>query len=170
MKLNIKVDGEKVVQHNLMNLTDNLEKATQRGLTRSAKGVYREAFKWLSGPGRKKVTRKTRKRGQADSLGARPGGYPVPVITGNLRRLLDWLKPGTSKSTGAGERIEAGSKESIIYNSAAYGHVIRDGTYSSEKFGSRDYMADALEVFDQGGRIEKTIDEEVEKVIRRTGL
>lgn len=170
MKINLKVDGEKVVEHNLMNLSDNLEKALQRGLGRSAKGIHREAFKWLSGPGRKKVTKKTRRRGQADSLGARPGGYPVPVITGNLRRLLNWLKPGSSKSMGGGERIEAGSKEAIIYNSAAYGHVIRDGTYSSEKHGPRDYMADALEAFDQGGRIEKIIDEEVENVIRRTGF
>lgn len=188
--LSIRVEGTRVVIDGLNQLAAEMPKAVDRGLVNIAKGVYSDAFKWLSGPGRTSVrltnrnrvkwsdieTRKTKsrnnktsRRGQFDSLEARPGSYPVPVQTGNLRRLLDWLKPGESK-TGAVGTFTAGKNEVIIYDSAQYARVIHEGRASSAKYGARRFLTDAFARFNSGGKVVQTIETEIQAEIAKAKL
>ncbi len=137
----IKVKLDKATRF-LDDLADNIKAGAQEGLRKSARGVHREAFDWLSGKGNS------------------PGSYPVPVETGNLRRLLDWLEPGEKKSF-EGDVFEAGELEAIIYNSAAYSDTIHKGEGSSAKFGPRQFLFDGYDQFDQGGRVQGTIEKEI---------
>ena len=148
--LSIRVDiaNEKVLIQSMGHLAAAFPDAVERGLARAAKGVHRIAFAWLSGA-------------KGD-----PGAYPVPVITGHLRRLLDWIKPGESKSTEAGS-VTAGRFEAIIYNSAAYALTIFTGRGSSAKFGERNAIITAFEEFNEGERVAKIVQEEVEKLVNR---
>lgn len=119
-------------------------RAVSRGMETAGRGVFAEAFRWLSGPR------------------AATGGFPVPVKTGHLRRLLAWLKPGESKSEG-GDTVSAGELETVVYNSAAYADAIAKGLGSSAKFGPRDYLAKGLEDFNRGDGIAGAINDELAK-------
>lgn len=149
--------------------------ALRRAMVDVAKGIHNEAQALLSGPGRrqmklvsrhKTLTNLNRRnlRGQFSSLESRPGAYPVPVITGHLRRSLDWVKPGASKS-GNGQVFSAGPDEVIIYNSARYARVIHDGTHSSTKAGKRPFLLDALKNYDRGGNIRRILDQRLQEVL-----
>lgn len=124
--------------------------AVKRGIITSTRGVYAEALKWLSGSGAK-----------ASNVPA--GGYPVPVRTGHLRRLLNWLRPGATK-TADGLTFTAGPFEGIVYDSAEYADVIHEGKLSSRKFGPRRYAEDALEIYNRASRIQRNIEHEIEKI------
>ncbi|MFA5354217.1 MAG: hypothetical protein WC291_08300 [Thermodesulfovibrionales bacterium] len=169
LDIRVSVEGDKVVLAGLNSLAQDLPRAVDRGLTRIAKGVHREAYDWLSGPGRKKVTKTTRKRGQSDSLGGRPGSYPVPVLTGHLRRALDWLRPNTTKSAD-GHTFTTGPHEAMVYNSAEYARPIHEGWGSSSTYGPRRFTVDALNRFNQGGRGVEPVETEVQTEIRKRGL
>ncbi|HMM59454.1 MAG TPA: hypothetical protein PKC25_04895, partial [Candidatus Rifleibacterium sp.] len=135
LNVSITVDGDRIAIANLGALAARFPNAVKRGLKRIAQGIHREAYGFLSGSGRtpmrltnrvaiitednRVIRQKSRLRGQSDSLGAKPGSYPVPVVTGNLRRMLDWLDPGQSKSGLAGT-FTAGPMEIVVFNSAAY--------------------------------------------------
>ncbi len=93
----------------------------------------------------------------------------MPVRTGFLRHVLDWLNPGESKSSSIGT-FTAGADEVVIYNSAEYAGVIHDGRGSSAKFGPRRFLTDALVKFNSNDQIKQTIEEEIEKEISRAGL
>lgn len=158
LDISISIQGDKVLIAGLDKLAhDGIPRAIDRGLNRIAKGIHRSAYDFLSGPGSKQSIKKG---------GAYAGGYPVPVRTGNLRRLLDWLKPGESK-TGPAGTFTAGAHEVVIYDSAEYANVIHEGTGSSAKFGRRPYLTGALDFFNQGDRIKKTVEEEIQKEIDR---
>jgi hypothetical protein len=136
--LNITVSGDQAASATLKALSGKLPKALDRGLIRIAQGVQSDAVDWLSGPGRSrmKLNQKNGRRnlrGQIDSLGARPGSYPVPVITGHLRRMQNWLRPGASKSGEAGV-FSAGRHEVVVYNPAAYAYAIHNSKGSSRRY------------------------------------
>lgn len=120
--------------------------AMSRTMDRAGKGVFYEAMTWLSG-----------------SKGS-TGGFPVPVVTGHLRRMLAWLKPGETKSS-EGQVVTAGPAESVVYDTARYSTVIALGLGSSAKFGPRDYLRRALDDFNVGGRIERILYEELRNVL-----
>lgn len=172
MQISINIQGDKVVISNLQGLINDYPKAVQRGMSRVVKGVHHYATDFLSGAGGKGeyVTTKSGKtRWKKRTTPVPAGGYPVPVRTGNLRRLLDFVEPGRSKSSN-GATFTAGPMEAIVYNSAEYARVIHDGTGSSSGFGPRKYLTDALEKFNQGNRIAETIAEEISADIAKRGL
>lgn len=173
LDLNVTIKGNKLIIAGLAGLAEQMPKAVQRGLSRVAKGVDRLAYEYLSGAGSKKMF-----KGQLTLA----GGYPVPVRTGHLRRMLDWLDPGETKTVGAfsdirthkqvtkGGTFTAGPMEAIVYNAAIYAKVIEEGTKSSKKYGARPYMRDALHAFNEGGRTVRTIESEIRKEVRKHGL
>ncbi len=145
LDIQIKVEGDKVLIEGLDKFASGgLQEAITRSLARIGKGIHREAFDFLSG------------------TAIPAGNYPVPVVAGNLRRLLDWLAPGQSKSSG-GMTFVAGLNETVIYDSAEYARTIREGRGSSEKYGARDYLTDAFNKFNEGGRVKKILEEEMGK-------
>lgn len=147
LSINATVENDKVVIKGLQQLQAEMPQVLQATLTRGAMGTHREAFDFLSG------------------AGGNPGGYPVSVETGNLRRLLNWLKPGASKG-----EFKAGDLEAIVYDSAIYSRSIHDGTGSSAKFGARPYITDGFERFNRGDKLARIADEEVEKVLKKRGF
>lgn len=156
LDLRVDVQGDKVVINGFAHMAKNLPKASERGLVRIAQGIHRAAHDNLSGAGAK-----------ASNVGS--GGYPVPVRSGHLRSCLDWLKPGESK-TSEGVHFTAAKDEAIVFNAAAYGMSIHEGTSSSAKFGPRPYITDGAETFLSGGTSEKIMDDEIDRELRKGGL
>jgi len=150
LNIKIKILNDKIAISGLTSFINKAPAAVKRGLTASALGVFREAFRWLSGSGAKK-----------SNIAA--GGYPVPVRTGHLRRMLAWLKPGETKSAD-GQSFTAGPFESVVYDSAEYADVIHEGKGSSAKYGPRRYIDDALETFNRGDRIKRNIESEINRI------
>jgi len=185
LDVQVTIQNDQVVIRNLQRFANQMPTAVKRGLKRVAAGVHQDATAWLSGPGRSKMRltnmgalihengritkRKTARRGQSDLLGARPGSYPVPVMTGNLRRMLNWLSPGDSKTGDAGT-FTAGPMEVVVYDSAAYANVIAKGKWTSAGFGTRDFLGDALTKFNEGARIKQILEDEIQQEISRRGL
>lgn len=139
------IDLSKITRH-LDGMDDRIVAGAQDGLEKGAKALHRSAYDWLSG------------------AAGSPGAYPVPVVTGNLRRLLDWLGPNSQKSSEDGS-YATGPLEVLIYDAAAYADVIHDGTYSSTKFGPREYLSDPMrdlqsEIHD---KVEASIAEHIKK-------
>lgn len=153
LDIHVSIEGEKVIIEGLERFARHIPSAAQRGLSRAAKGIHRKAHDFLSGPGAK-----------ASNVSA--GGYPVPIRTGHLRRMLNWLEPGQSK-TASGITFTTGPMEAIIFNAAEYAMTIHEGKKSSAKYGARPFLTDALEKFNQGAKIAKIIREEVQKEIDR---
>jgi len=149
--LTVKIEGTNVVIENLGSLSKDMPGILDNALQRVAKGIFRSAFAWLSGA-------KTP-----------AGAYPVPIVTGHLRRGLDWLNPGESKSTETGA-YAAGKHEVVIYDSAIYADPIFEGKSSSAKFGPRNALIDGLNRFNASVGIEKTIEDELQKEIAKRGL
>ncbi|NOQ51727.1 MAG: hypothetical protein GQ578_05880 [Desulfuromonadaceae bacterium] len=147
LTINAALAGDKVVLRGLRELQRDMPKALQRTLTRAAIGTHREAFDFLGGA--KEPS----------------GAYPVPIVTGHLRRLLNWLKPGASKG-----EFRAGPLESIVYNSAEYSETIHEGHGSSTKYGARPYITDGFERFNRGNRLAKIAGEEIEAEARKKGF
>lgn len=176
--LQVQISGDQVIIEGLQGLSRDMPNVIGRGLSNVAMGTYANAFKWLSGAGgvakKKALTGPIRgSRGFTKKSGEQvgfsvmqgAGAYPVPVRTGNLRRLLDWLQPGASK-----DGFSAGPMEVIIYDSALYASVIRDGTGSSAKFGKRDFLTDAFNQFNAGAGVAGTIEQEIQAAIAKRGL
>lgn len=152
LDLRVTVKGDKVLINGLKRLARNIPDAIQRGMKRIVRGVYASAMEFLDGPGAK-----------ASDVAA--GGYPVPVRTGHLKRSLDWLEPGESKSAG-GETFTAGKFEAMVYDSAEYSRIIHEGRGSSAKYGERPFITDALEDFDRATGIAEVIEEEIDRESR----
>jgi len=150
LDISVKISGDKVVINGLKRFGDRVPGAVRRGLTASAKDIFSEAQKWLSGPGAKKSN-------------IPGGGYPVPVRTGHLRRSLNWLAPGRTKSV-EGETFTAGHLEAVIYNSAAYAEDISEGYGSSRKHGKRPFLHDAFTSFNKGNKLKANIEKEIKKL------
>lgn len=155
--------------------SQGIDQAVQRGLSRAGAGVFREAFAWLSGPGAKMATTGTaikeggkwKIKGRKDTeQDIAAGGYPVPVRTGYLRHMLDFVPPGDTK-TGSGLTVTAGLLETIIYNAAEYAETIFQAKGSSSKFRKRDALTDGLEKFNQGSQIKLILEEELAKELKK---
>jgi hypothetical protein len=157
----------------LTRLGTGLQPAIRRGLGRIVKGVHRKADDNLSGAGGlgrgkvQKYTGFTRKSGEAQTFRNMTGSgkYPVPVRTGNLRRLLDFVLPGQTKSSG-GKTFSSSMDSVIVFDSALYAMTIHEGKGSSAKFGRRAFLTDGLLQFDTGGRMRTIMEEEVGKLVK----
>lgn len=194
LSVNVTLIGDRVVINGLSQLAAEMPRVVQRGLRKVVKGVHREAMANLNGAGgfnlyenrtsrsgrqyRKKVGSKvsyyvgfTRSNGSVQMFKrfTDSGGYPVPVRTGNLKRLLDFVNPGQSKESGSFS-FSAGNMESIIFDSAEYASVIHDGRGSSAKFGPRPFLTDALNKFNQGGYMEALFENEIRDEVVMRGL
>lgn len=156
LDLKVTIEGDKVLIAGLQRLQKEIPNVIRGAIFKVAQEIHREASENLKGPGRKSVRKRTRARGQFDLLGARPGSYPVPVLTGHLRRSLDFVKPGESK-TSNGITFRAGKFEAIVYNSAEYANVIHEGKLSSAKYGRRPYLDDAVKKVNIQGILEAEI-------------
>jgi hypothetical protein len=178
LDLQVTLDGTKIVIEGLNKWAQVFPIAIQNALTRSAQGIYRYAFQYLSGPGAKGISRevtskKTGKKYLKWQKQAVPaGGYPVPVRTGWLRQMLNWLKPGESKMMASfselgshtmhsGGTITAGPNEVIVFDAAQYARTIFEGLRSSAKFGKRNALIDGFNIFNQGGKIREILLEEI---------
>jgi|GEM_PF-658430 hypothetical protein len=170
LDISVTVEGDKVVIENLDAHAARIPAAIDRALTRVGTGVFENAQYWLSGAGGASKDQRTDYVGFTKKSGDKvmfrsyegAGAYPVPARTGFLRQLLDWLHPGEAKSGPAGS-FTAGPFETVIFDSALYARVIREGTGSSRKYGPRDYLTDGLTRFDSGGAIKAIFEEEIEK-------
>jgi len=174
LDLQVTIQGEKVIIEGLNKLADEFPQAIIKGITRSAISIYQQAYQWLSGSGAqgtsKEVTSRTGRRYlKWQKVSVASGGYPVPVRTGWLRRMLNWLKPGESK-TGEAGTVQAGPNEVIIYNAAAYGTAIHEGLGSSKKFGPRKFLTDAFEMFNRGLGLQMALSDEIQKAKAKAGL
>ena len=88
-----------------------LPKALKRGLGKWVLAAHKEAHRLLSGS-------------NSDAAGA----YPVPVRTGNLRRLENYVLPGRSKAG-----ITARDGEAFLINAAIYATTIhKDRPFASD--------------------------------------
>lgn len=171
--INVTIDGEKVVINGLTSLSDNIGmKAIPRGVRRITQGTARISLeKYLSGPARG-LTSKTSKGGRQRGIAGKPelaGGYPVPRLSGNLRRLTSWLNPGQSKSI-EGFSYSAGPMEGLIYTPLPYAGQIHEGRGSSKKYGPRRFLDDAFTFFNKGARSNRIMEDEIEKEISASGL
>ena len=153
LDIKVSIENKEVVINGLNKLASEMPNAIKRGLKRVAVGIYGNAFQWLSGPGAK----------ASDIPG---GGYPVPVRTGHLRRSLDWLGPGESKTGDLGT-FTAADDEVVIFDSASYAPDIFLGRGSSSSYGTRDALRDALDYFNHGANIQQILGEEIRKEINK---
>ncbi|TLM60963.1 MAG: hypothetical protein FDZ69_13725 [Deltaproteobacteria bacterium] len=154
-------------------LSLQLPRASQKALRRIAKGIHRDAFKWLSGNGylyEERASSKTGKKYKKQLGRTSRWLYPVPVRTGHLRRSLAWLSPGESKNSN-GESFTAGDNEAIIYNSAIYARNVHNGwAFLGRTWPGRPFITDAFESFNQSGKITAIVEEEIGKAITANGL
>lgn len=166
LDVSVRVEGDKVVLEGLENYSEGIQsRAIPAALKVIAGGTAREALNFLSGPARglKTVTSKGGRQ-RAVSQGT-AGGYPVPRLTGNLRRLLSWIGPNTSK-----KGFSTGPLEAMIFDSAEYARVIHEGSGSSAKFGPRPFLDDAFEAFNRGERVKTVIEQKIAEEKRTSGL
>jgi hypothetical protein len=182
LAINVTVTGDKIVIEGLQQLAAEMPKVVQRGLRRVVKGVHREAMDFLNGAGgasKAKTTKYTgfvRKSGVSQEFKsfAGAGAYPVPVRTGNLKRMLFFLNPGSSTGNnskgGSDSTFSAGPMEAVVYDSAEYARTIHDSTGSSAKFQKRTYLTDALARFNRGDQIAATLEDEIRNEIKKRGL
>jgi len=170
MNITISLEGDKLVIENLNAMPGKVQRLAGKGLKLVARGVHSNAMDYLNGPGSKGeyITTKTGKtRWQKRKTPIPAGGYPpVPVRTGNLKRLLDFLDPGETFSNDKGS-FTAGKTEIVVFDSARYARVIHEGLGSSAKFGKRPYLHDALQKFNAGDNIVHIVTREIEKGLSR---
>lgn len=190
LSLSVTISGDKVVIAGLNQLAAELPNAIQRGLKTVARGVHRGALDWLEGSGgfntyetrtsrsgkqyQKKTGTKlelydgfTRASGETQTFKrfSDSGGYPVPIRTRNLYRLMSFIDPGQSKGI-----VSAGPLEVVVYNSAEYARTIHEGGGSSAKFGRRPFLEDALKKFNGGEGVAQAIENEIAVEIKKRGL
>lgn len=174
LDVSVSIDGEKVVLEGLEKYSQGIEaRAIPKALRKIASGTAREALHLLTGPkvGLKTIT--AAKSGRQRSVPKHndyAGAYPVPRVSGNLRRLLSWIGPNTSK-----EGFSTGPFEATLYDSAEYAKTIHEGTGTSEMYGPRPFLDDALKAFNgrawnNQDRITRTIEEEIARVRNESGL
>ena len=171
LNITVKIENEKIILEGLNGFAEDIRaKAIPSALREIASGTAREAIRFLSGPARglKTVKAKGTGRQRAVSQGE-AGGYPVPRLTGNLRRLLQWLGP--NRTIGSeGKSFSTGSMEAMIFDSAEYANVIHEGTGTSAAYGARPFLNDAFEAFNAGERVKRIVEEKIDEVKGRHGL
>lgn len=80
----------------------------------------------------------------AGSNKAVPGSYPVPNRTGNLFRGQQWAMSSTGRAA-------------FIFNDRPYAKQIHEGEGSSQKFGRRPFLDDAVDAVDILGGTEQAM-------------
>ncbi|MDH4319879.1 MAG: hypothetical protein OEV73_00120 [Desulfobulbaceae bacterium] len=150
LEVRVDIKGSKAIVGGFDRFAANAPAAVRRGLTRIVRGVHREAYDLLSGPG-------------GDT-----GGYPVPVVTGHLRSHLDFLEPRQTK-TANGAVFTTGDLDAMLFDSARYATVIHDGANSSSAHGPRSFADDALERFNEGDRMASIMDDELGDELKKVG-
>jgi len=174
LELRTNFNGVQQAEKYVANVAAAYPSAARKGLTRIIRGMHRVSMDKLNGRGGAGRTAQivgpsrgfTKASGETVNFKqqfAGAGGYPVPVRTGNLKRLLDFVEPGQSKS-GAGFNVHAGPLEAILYNSAEYANTIHEGLGSSAKFGPRRFLIDALEQYKQG-EMAAILEEELQLIV-----
>jgi len=179
--INVKISGDKILIEGLGQFSAELPKTIQLGLKKSVQGIHPLAMEFLNGAGgagrkaqivgpSKGFTKKSGETVKFKQQFTGAGAYPgVPVRTGNLKSLLDWVDPGQSK-TSNNDTFTAGPMEAVIFDSAEYANVIHEGLGSSRKFGPRRYLTDALNKFNASDGIANAISAEIDQALKRKGL
>lgn len=178
--LNVTISGDKVLIQGLNQFAAELPGTINRGLKKVVRGIHPLAMAFLNGAGgagrKAQITGPSRgfTKKSGETVNFKPqlsgaGGWPVPVRTGNLKRLLDWVDPGGSL-TSNGTTFSAGNMEAVIFNSAEYAWPIHEGTGSSRKFGPRRYLDSALARFNTVTGIANTIEAEIDAALKKKGL
>lgn len=130
-------------KHDGKYLGERLIEANKEGLEQLGKSVLKNAVKHLSGEGSKyiNIVGKYRRRKKEEIVP--PGSYPVPVRTGNLRRLTNYASPGsTAKVKDKSYKVE--DNEVLIFNGAGYAKSVHNGIGRNSKHGPRTYMTDGF--------------------------
>ena len=168
LDVSVRIEGDRVVLEGLEKYSLGItSRAIPEALRVIAGSTAREALGLLTGPARGLRTI-TSKDGRQRAVAQNPeaaGGYPVPRLTGNLRRLLSWIGPNSSK-----EGFSTGAREAVVYDSAEYARVIHEGTGSSSKYGPRPFLDDSFEAFNRGERARRVIEEKIAEEKAKSGL
>lgn len=150
IRATVKTDADR----RLLRFSAKIPGAASEGLRDAAEGTFRIAAELLSGPGSKKCRKKK-------ASGSTPGSYPVPVLSGHLRRMLGFVPPGETKASN-GISFTARSNEAIVYDAARYAEVVHEGKRSSEKYGKRRFIVDAFLRFGGVGSVEESVMREID--------
>lgn len=180
LNINVTISGDKVLIQGLNQFAAEMPGTIRSGLKKVVRGVHPLAMAFLNGAGgagrKAQITGPSRgfTKKSGEHVGfkqqfAGAGGWPVPVRTGNLKRLLDWVDPGQSM-TSHGQTFSAGNMEVVIFNSAEYASSIHEGTGSSRKFGPRRFLDSAVSRFNTVTGIANTIEAEIESALIKKGL
>lgn len=180
LALNVTISGDKVLIEGLGQFAAEMPGTIRKGLKKVVRGIHPLAMAFLNGAGG--AGRKaqivgpsrgfTKKSGESVNFKQQfqgAGAYPVPVRTGNLKRLLDWVDPGQSISNN-GMTFSAGNMEVVLFDSAEYAYPIHAGTGSSRKFGPRPFLTDALNKFNAGAGIAAVLENEISEALKKKGL
>ena len=180
LDIKVTIENDKVVVQGLQNLSHSVASAANKAIGIIAVGIFDNAHALLRGGARSRiklfdtnkktgVRERSRLRGLSDVLGARPGSYPVPRVTARLYNLLDFVKPGETKTANR-HTYRAGPLGAIIYDAADYASVISEGKGSSTKYGPRRFLTDALQKYDQNSRIKAVLEDEIQKAVDQSGV
>jgi hypothetical protein len=115
-----------------------VSKAVDKGLAHWAKIAHIRARKNLSAEGAQKygyVKGKYKRRKAAPAKGV----YPVPTVTGWLKKNQDYVIPVETKSG-----ITAKHGQAWLFNTAIYAHAIHEGNGPHKKHGPRPFILDAI--------------------------
>jgi len=173
----IEITGDRVLVKNLDQYDKGIsDRALPKALKAIGRDVVGKATELLTGnrTGVKTLTSKNDIERTVRTNPSVSGAYPVTIFTGNLRRLAGMVNPGETVSSDdrAGGEISytAGPEEVIIFNSAFYASMIHEGLGSSEKYGARPFLDDAIEAIHSSGNMDNRIIEELEKEKINSGL
>lgn len=180
LAINVTINGDKVLIEGLGEFADEIPGTLRRGLKKTVRGIHPLAMAYLNGAGgagrKAQITGPsrgfTKKSGESVNFKQQlsgAGAYPVPVRTGNLKRLLDFVDPGQT-ITSNGMAFSAGDMEVILFDSAEYAYPIHQGTGSSRKFGARPFATDALKRFNSETGIANVLENEISESLKKKGL
>lgn len=180
LSINVTISGDKVLIQGLNQFAAELPGTVRKGLKNVVRGIHPLAMAFLNGAGgvgrKSQITGPSRgfTKKSGEQVNFKPqlsnaGGWPVPVRTGNLKRLLDWVDPGQTV-TSNGATFSAGNMEVVIFDSAEYANPIHEGTGSSLKFGPRRFLTSALSRFNTTVGIANIIETEIDAALQKKGL
>lgn len=180
LALNCTIKGDKVLIEGLGQFAQEMPGTIRRGLRKVVRGIHPLAMAFLNGAGgagrkaqivgpSRGFTKKSGETVNFKQQFAGAGAYPVPVRTANLKRLLDFVDPGQTITSG-GMTFTAGDMEVVIFDSAEYAYPIHHGTGSSRKFGPRPFLTDALNKFNAGNGIAAVLENEISETLKKKGL
>lgn len=126
MKFGITSNAVSVLR-NLLGFKSDIQQSIKAVLLRSSIKSNNNAVELLSG--------------HADNT----GGYPVPVVSGYLRRMQTFIGPGESKNIPNVGVVRTGNNEFALANGSLYALTVHDGLGTNSKHGKRPFMQDAID-------------------------